>query len=600
VSYKYVSVAIDTYHQRVWLTGWEAWNATTHVGTSQTYDSYGGYRQDYTFNLCDFVLFIHPRYIGMHSYVRSIAGPTPCFVVETQRENPADTAAAGYPCWGFLSPSMLTTPAPFGNTTASETTQFAMPRIRDGSVGKVGAKRTSISIAAGRVVSHAQLVLAGGTTFSGTNLNYPKGGLSGLMPLSNANAWDGSQTLIYTPRVWSGLNTLQGRMYGFKATKISGAGLMNTVSVPLDAAGFYSAGGTAADHYVIPMWMETTVASATLTSVTGTPLFGTDGVINGNYAYFGTSANGVVKIDLNNLSWTSIATASGIKCGLVTDGRYVWFCDPTNTRVGVIDTTTDTVTYGAAISGSTMYRMCHDGTNLWAIDNSPTSTSITVRKLDAAALTQVSTLTTTLATTTRGADIASDLQGNIAFLTVDGTTNANGKLFRIAGGAITGNSAGLQTGGVAYNVANVQWTGVKGIFDVVYGVAGATTATTGTTYYFAMDASATTPVTLYNGVATSAVSSSLTTAGYVPNYMFMARYGRGWLNYSGAAASIVAIDMESAAAVDLTIYSATAPGHGGAAVCGPFGLMVSAAGTIVSWQSRPADANGAAHLLIPK
>lgn len=606
-SYKYASISIDVMKQKIWLQVWENWNTTTHSGTNQAFDAYGGYYQTYTFNNSDIVVFVHPRYLGLHSYIRSVPGPWPVFCVETTRDNPQDTAAAGYPCWGFFTPSMVTQLAPIGSGSVAasvNTEQFSYPRIRDGSTGRTAAQRAGVSAGGARVISRGQFETTGGSYRVTAQNVHPNGGLSALMAPANVNPWDSTQALIYAPRVWSGLVTLQGRMHAIKASRIVGGALMTTVPVPVDTSDMFSSTGTSKDHYVIPMWCEQSLTTTSIASAIGVNIDATDVVINGTYAYVGTKSFGILKVDLQSGGYTTVTNTAGTtaKSGFVFAGRYLYFCDPGNTRIGVIDTTTDTVTYGPATTGFTCYRMVFDGTVLVALDNSPISSAITARRFDPATLTQLGTLTlnNVLSLNVRGGDIGCDPWGNMVVHLSDNAGNP--RTYRLFGNAITGVQA------ISTSLAPSQWlangcsyTGIKGLIMML---GGNTTSTIVTPGWVLFDVSSLNPAAI-----TGSTSHPLGTAvavgagGTVPNYAPLVQWGRGFIHcHNVASTALVWADIAGTVSTDAyTLLGNSAAANSPWCSIGVFGgLCVNLGNDTKIFALRPADAAGAAAFLLPK
>lgn len=504
ISYKYAAVSIDPMKQRLWIFTMENWDAVNHIATNEAFSTYGGYWSGFTFSNCDIVVFAGQKWLGIQTYVRSINNVSNSFVVETSREHVQDTAALGYPCWGYLQPTSTAQPAPYGTGTAAY--MFAMPRTRNGYVGKNAALYSWMATPYARISgAHAAIASTG----------MPSNGIAAAL-VQNNNSWDSTNNYSYTLKVGVSGVSYQGRITAIKGTRISGATLLNRVTVPVDSDFFYSSTGTPTEHWTIPINQERLNALSSTAIATTNVVY--DAVWNGDRVYY-TSNGGCYRIDLTTNTVTPVGGPGNFR-SICFDGRYIWALN-SSTNIIRWDTTTDTVVTSAAITGMTAQRMCYDGTYLWALDLNVTGSTIVVRKIDPTTLLQVAQYSTpSIATTIRGSDIACDVFGNIAFTINDPGVIANNRVYRLFNGVITGFLVIPGIPALQY-VSTISWMGSKG-FDVIsYYPNGVQSI-----QFLHVDCSATTPINLANTSLSCPPVSMPVGYGYA-YYANISRQGRG-------------------------------------------------------------------------
>ena len=237
-TYKYVVIDVNS-APSLFIKTYESWNSSTHAGTNlaslsataaqaQRYDLTGG---------GILYMFAQAKYLIMQSSVLagigSSIGNSFCGCVEITRDNPEDTVAAGYPCFGWVN----------GNILFQTYGPWSSPRLRDGTIGTNAQSYNFVS---------TEIAVGGYFGTSGGVLMY-----NFVSPY--INAWS-SKNWAWAIRVgklsdtggsWSTTPEKKGRLLGLKLiTKAAGA-FGDTISIAIDGNGFPDPAGTATDHWVI-------------------------------------------------------------------------------------------------------------------------------------------------------------------------------------------------------------------------------------------------------------------------------------------------------------------------------------------------------------
>lgn len=463
-SYKYAMVSVDGLKQRVFLTGYESWDATNHVGKNPTFTLYGSFWLPYAYSNADFVVFAGPRWLGFLGYVNNIPAPFPCFVFETVREHAEDTAANGVPCWAWVAPDLFARGFPH-SASPNESYLHSYPRSRKGRLGRDAALASAI------FTPHGSARGTGGSVGSNFPVvsTWPWG--VAVYTTLNADAWDANVVYAYTPVFGHDGSEIMGRCYALKCTKLTGSSFMNRIAVPVDGDLFYSAGGASTEHWVLPTMnaygaISPTGYNTVRQTVTGTM---TDIVCEGDFWYY-TTTTGIYKMSVATYAITVLDNSAGTKQGICYNGQYLWVCDTTNNKVCRIDMATDVVTWSAALTGggATPYSIAHDGTNLWVLHNTAVASVVYVTKVDPATLAVAATVSIPLNYV--GAKIMADPAGNVMALL---TSTPNVQVIKIntasntayPGSAFLSNPAGT---GIAV-ATHMSWQGVPGKACLIWG-----------------------------------------------------------------------------------------------------------------------------------
>lgn len=233
-TYKYIVLGYNTAN-RLMVKTYESWNAVTHVGTNLCYlsDDSGNYAQqiDLT-NGAILYVFAQASYLIISSYLTSstvIGSPTGnswCGCIEITRDNPEDTVAAGYPCWGWANGYLM---------MAQTFSVFSFPRARDGSVG-ASASYTAVGTLLG---------------LGGYNGVSNPGPLLQLAIPSATNIW-ANKNWALTVRVGKlAASEIKGRLFGLKVLTKTAGTFLDDINIKTAADGFYSPSGTPTAHWVL-------------------------------------------------------------------------------------------------------------------------------------------------------------------------------------------------------------------------------------------------------------------------------------------------------------------------------------------------------------
>ena len=229
LSYKYavLEFAANTFVVKCY----ESWNASTHAGTNLAYNSDSTtYQGKYSLTAAGQIFaFIHPRWAAfvtrdpanaLLNYNSSWQGLFGVF--EIARDNPEDTAAAGYPPVVWMNTNMM-------YSSPSQNCCGYMPRTRNGST------TTNAQIEVSCIL---------GKTRSPSSIK-----IQSFIP-SSTNVWNGKDWALTLYAHEPG-NVIRGRIYGLKVFTQSKNLFMDKAAVSVDDDFFYNVSGAAADHFVI-------------------------------------------------------------------------------------------------------------------------------------------------------------------------------------------------------------------------------------------------------------------------------------------------------------------------------------------------------------
>ena len=229
-SYKYVVLDYNT--ANVFLVKcYESWNASTHVGTNLAYNSDSStYAGKYSLTAAGQIFaFINPRWAAFvtrdpaTAQLNSNTAWQGLFgVFEVARDNPEDTAAAGYPPVVWMNTNMM-------YSSPSQNCCGYMPRTRSGATTSNAV--VEVACILGKTRSAASIKIA---SFIPTSVN-----------VWNNKDW-ALTTYLHEPS-----NVIRGRIYGLKLFTQGKNLFMDKAGVSVDADFFYNVGGSSADHFVI-------------------------------------------------------------------------------------------------------------------------------------------------------------------------------------------------------------------------------------------------------------------------------------------------------------------------------------------------------------
>jgi len=239
LAYKYVVLDFNTAN-RMYIKTYNAWNSGTHAGADLAYQSDNTvYAQqiDLT-NGGKLYLYATARYVAAISNNAGVIGSTTggswCGCFEVTRDNPEDTAALGYPCWGWAHGYLM---------FVSTISVFSFCRMRNGVTGASASQNTFVSTEMG-----SGGVSAGGSAYA----------LYGWIPsTTQLNGWN-SKNWVWTLRV-GGLHATpgfekRGRVCGLHLlTKSLGsaAPCVDDINIKVNADDFVDPIGTLMPHWIL-------------------------------------------------------------------------------------------------------------------------------------------------------------------------------------------------------------------------------------------------------------------------------------------------------------------------------------------------------------
>ena len=349
VAFKYLGIFFDIANFRIQTTGYESWNASTHVGLNECdTGNYSGVMH-FTLTACDVIVMASPRWCILQTFIRN--NPSPWSgIVECAREAVEDTAAAGYPPFGWIC-------SLFAMHSGSGHRFISFPRNRAGATGVA-------AVADGYITPYARL---------GQQTGKSGDALTSIVTY----VWDTSKRILHSLRPTFGATEVHGKLYGLKGTYNIGDPYTR-VSVPIDADFQFSPTGTATEHWVLgntPMTIPEVVTAtgapassyASSRSTCTLPSYIRHSIFTGSAYYVGLST-GCTKIDgtLSALPATStllpgVPTADYYDTSY--DGQYVYLAGPSGlVRIDTLNA--DAVTTLALPQGAGP--LFWDGTWLWA------------------------------------------------------------------------------------------------------------------------------------------------------------------------------------------------------------------------------------------
>ena len=392
-TYKYLILRFDAPRQKYYVSCAENWNPSTHAALNESF--YGGryFPAGIQYDHCSIYVFASERYAAFMTVVRNDHGPW-MGVFEFERTAPEDTVEAGVPCFGWT--SSLTIGAPFGSASSSTATAWgsspfvmSVPRTCDGATGASAAASFIVETSIGAMPPPRYVVPhygVGGITRAQNAHN----GHLGTFGTGTTYAWDSMKTLASNIGL-AGADKVYpvGRIYGLKVIPNSGS-ILDTIVMPVDAAGFMDSTGTNTQHCVLGLnggYADTIGAGtnrmlvtqytgasngaaprqilvvggkwllvATSTGVRATNLFTantvvvttvetTDLVFDGEKYVYASTASGVTRIDVRDWTTESLAVTGGSGC-LAIDDTFLYAAQRTvnaTPKMDIIDLATFTI-----------------------------------------------------------------------------------------------------------------------------------------------------------------------------------------------------------------------------------------------------------------
>jgi len=244
ITYKYAILRWDTAHQELNTSCCEDWNATTHTPTNECYTFFNCAPIGYNLSACDLIIMVHPRWVNFTTFLNGEPSMW-AGVFEMQREDPVDTGAAGFPCFGWISSNLWMIGASSNATkplAGYDHTLISIPRTRVGLTGVNAAK--------GMAGDYGVTQIPHWLATSAVSMPYYLSNVSNKFAYSN---WDTNRRLVLPIKPvidYVGTVTNYGQIYGLKMLAPSG-GNMNKIKLSVDSDGNFSNAGTLKDHWLL-------------------------------------------------------------------------------------------------------------------------------------------------------------------------------------------------------------------------------------------------------------------------------------------------------------------------------------------------------------
>ena len=371
---KYMIIRIDTVKLFLYTSACESWNATTHAPTNETWSGGGVFVQGYDIKDSIILISATQRHCVIWTFIRNEPGLWSA-VFEFERVAGEDSASVTpVPNWAWTNSLMLGTPygqAVFGTISPI---MFAFCRTAD---GFTGARAASIYAPVTNRGMYPPSYITGAIT---TTLDPNRLHLGSYAYSFNTGTvvygWDSLKTPV-SPVSADALTKFMpvGRAYDVGITKPIG-GALDTVFVNIDSSGGWpSAAGPSTECLLLPLnggsedtmlnalttgtslfygslpanttatkvlsigsnvWVSTNQGIYTYDTTTGTPGTVTlrvphsvsggvlDIVFDGGRTVYGSLSNGIVAVDTELFTTSTIATISSGTSYLGIDGRYVY------------------------------------------------------------------------------------------------------------------------------------------------------------------------------------------------------------------------------------------------------------------------------------
>lgn len=399
-TYKYFIIRWDTVKLIFYTSTCQSWDTGAHLPTNESWSGAGAFGQSYDILTSSILVSATNRHIMMMNYINGQPG---MWSGVWEFERIASEDVAGTPCYAWTNSLMVGTP--YGQTvnTIASNMMFAFPITPDGVTGSAAANIYAPVTNRGMFPpSFPQVGIQPGVTSPALGSTDPN--LLHLGSYYNVTyGWNSLATVVSPISVDATTKSMPfGRAYNWGVTKPIGAAL-DTTTVLGDATGGWPSGtGSTTTYLILPMHggCEADAAYASgksiiTTGTAGTSILGkpiqvgtniwlaaSDGirtydinagqggtttlrapnangiydiVYDGQTTVYGSTSNGIVKIDCNTFSTASITTIAAGTGYLGIDQKYVYATSrtaSTTPSVYMISRSAFTVNAGAATLGT--------------------------------------------------------------------------------------------------------------------------------------------------------------------------------------------------------------------------------------------------------
>lgn len=368
VSYKNIIIRYDTKNGTINTSTCDFWDtlanynaatpaacgALTRGPTSEAWTYFDCAPVGYNLTTCDMIIMVDPHHCVLHSYLNN----EPSLwsgVFEVAREDLTDTAAANYPCWGWVSSTLWCLGAatiaakPLATT---DHTLICFPRTRSGSAGIAAARGWAADYGA---TAYPTWLITTGASF----IYY----LGNQVNKFISNAWDSTRRLALPIKPVADYSAAAianyGQIFGLKVIAPIGVN-MNKITLPVDSDGnAVPTGGTDRPHWLLNCHHKTydntnTTSWFTNGSWTNEVIACGGRVekivsVGANYYCMLTGGSKVVKVNAITKAITDVLVAGGYTDMRFGTERYLYVTSTTGiTCLDIADDTTKTI---IAISG---------------------------------------------------------------------------------------------------------------------------------------------------------------------------------------------------------------------------------------------------------
>jgi len=249
---KYMIIRIDTVKLVLYTSACESWNPTTHIATNETWSGGGVFQQG--FDIKDSIILVSAtqRHCVIWTFIKS----EPSFwsgVFEFERVAGEDSATVSpVPNWAWTNSLMLGTPYGQDQTTTNSPIMFAFCRTADGFTGARAAQ--VYAPVTNRGMFPPQYLTASVVTTLDPNRLYLASYANSANSGTVTYGWDPLKTVV-SPVSADAITKYMpmGRAYNVGVTKPIG-GALDTVFVNLDSTGGWpSASGPSTESLLLPL-----------------------------------------------------------------------------------------------------------------------------------------------------------------------------------------------------------------------------------------------------------------------------------------------------------------------------------------------------------
>jgi len=383
VTTKYFIIRIDIVKLVIYTSTCESWNLSTHAPLNETWSGGGVFPHGY--DIKDSIILINAtqRHCVLWTFIKNEPGFW-SGVFEFERVAAEDTPSAANPSpnWAWTNSLILGTP--YGNAASLTTSSvmFAFPRTAD---GLVGARAASVYAPVTNRGMYPPVYPTGTLAITrDVNMLHLASYANGITTGAPTYGWDTLKT-VTSPISADAISKYMplGRMYNVGVTKALG-GALDTVMVNIDSTGGWpNAGGASTENLILPLnggcehdSFLTSNAASTGTSAffTTLPVYTTAtkvisvgnnlwiGTNQGIYTYdMGTGAGGATTLRVPH------SAGSGI-LDIIFDGARTVY-GSLNTGIVAVDTENFTTSTIATITSGTAY-LGIDGKYVYGVSRS--------------------------------------------------------------------------------------------------------------------------------------------------------------------------------------------------------------------------------------